>query len=277
MTTLAEYASSRELMANLTLRELRGRYKRSLLGWAWSLLNPLATMLIFTLVFKFFLRIEAPPSESTGLTSFALYLLCGLLAWNFVVNGISLSITALVANSNLIKKTYFPRELLVASQVASLVVSLLIEMSLLLVAMLVFGNMVLPFLPIVIVLVVLLTLFVTGLALVFSVLNVYFRDVQHFVSILFQVWFYLTPVVYPYYFVTQRQRELSFFGAEVAVRTIYDVNPMVKFVEAIRDCFYDLTVPTLGSMTYLTAVSVVTFLAGMVLFTRMSGRLAEEL
>lgn len=277
MTTLAEYASSRELMANLTLRELRGRYKRSLLGWTWSLLNPLATMFIFTLVFRFFLRISAPPSDTTGLTSFALYLLCGLLAWNFLVNGISLSITALVANANLIQKTYFPRELLVASQVASLVVSLVIEMSLLVVVMLVFGNMVLPYLPALVLILGLLTLFVTGLALVFSVLNVYFRDVQHFVTIFFQVWFYLTPVVYPYYFVTQRTRTFSLFGTDVALRTIYDLNPMVKFVEAIRDCLYDLTGPTLGSLAYLAVLSAVTLLGGLALFNRMSGRLAEEL
>jgi ABC-type polysaccharide/polyol phosphate export permease len=274
MTTLAEYVSSRELMANLTLRELRGRYKRSLLGWAWSLLNPLAIMLIFTLLFRFFLRIDAPPSETTELKSFALYLLCALLPWNFMQNGVSLSMTSLIANANLIQKTYVPRELLVASQVASLDVSLLIEMSLLVVLLVLFGNMVVPFLPVVLVLVAFLTLFTTGLALLFSVLNVYFRDVQHLVSILFQVWFYLTPVVYPLGVVPERH---VFFGVDVPVRTIYDANPMVRFVEAVRDCLYDLRLPPLGSVAYLAAVSVTVFLAGLFVFSRLSGRLAEEL
>ncbi len=274
MTTLAEYAGSRELMSNLTLRELRGKYKRSVLGWTWSLLNPVASMLIYTLVFRFFLRIQAPPSDTTGLKNFALYLLCGLLPWTFVLNGMNGSIGTLVGNANLIKKTYFPRDLLVAAQVASLLVSLLIEMAILALALVLFGNMVLPWLPMVLVLIALLTMFVTGLGLAFSVLNVYFRDVQHFVTILFQIWFYLTPIVYPLYLVPVRA---EIFGYDLPVRGLLHINPMVGFVEAFRDCLYDLTFPSLASLGYLTAVSVVTFLGGLVVFKRLEGKLAEEL
>lgn len=274
MTTLSEYAASRELMSNLTLRELRAKYKRSLLGWTWSLLNPLATMLIFTLVFRFFFRIQAPQSESTDLRNFALFLLCALLPWNFFLNGVNGSIGTLVANSNLIKKTYFPRELLVASQVASWNVSLLIELALLAVVLLVFGNMVLPWLPVVIGLVALLTLFTTGLGLMFSVLNVYFRDVQHFVGIIFQVWFYLTPVIYPISIVPETA---DVFGTTLNVRDLLFVNPITTFVEAFRDCLYDLKMPPLLNVGYLAAVSAATFVLGLVVFNRLEGRLAEEL
>lgn len=273
MTTLAEYRSSRELLNNLTLRELRSKYKRSVLGWTWSLLNPLATMLIFTLVFKFFLRIELPPSP-TGLNSFSLFLLCGLLPWNFFVNGVMASMGSLVGNANLIKKTYFPRELLVIAQVNSWIVSLLIEMALLAVALVLFGNMVLPWLPVAILLIVLLAMFVTGLALAFSVLNVYFRDVQHFVSILFQVWFYLTPIVYPLSYVPVRA---ELFGHDLPVRSLFHLNPVVDFVEAFRAIFYDLRAPSLRLVAYLVLVSVVSLVFGMWLFSRMEGKLAEEL
>src|SRR5687768_12833191 len=138
MTTLNELVSSRELMANLTLRELRGKYKRSALGWGWSLLNPLLATAIYTVVFRLFLRIDPPVGDPSGLTSFALFLLCGLLPWNFLSNGLTGSIGSLVANGNLIKKVWFPREILVAASVVSWDVSLAIELVVLAGALLVF-------------------------------------------------------------------------------------------------------------------------------------------
>lgn len=274
LTSLAEYAASRELMANLTLRELRAKYKRSLLGWTWSLLNPLATMLIYTLVFRFFLRVQPPRGDPSGLKNFAFYLMCGLLAWNFLTAGVMGSIGTLIGNANLIKKTYFPRELLIGSLVASSVVAFLIELGLLSAAFILFGNMVLPYLPVALLLVVLLTLFTTGLGLIFSVLNVYFRDVQHLVSILFQVWFYLTPIVYPIDLVPVRH---TVFGYDLPVRQIFEFNPIVGFVESFRDLLYELRMPPLGQITYLMVVSVLVFSAGMYVFGRMEGKLAEEL
>lgn len=274
MTSLAEYAASRELMTNLTLRELRSKYKRSLLGWAWSLLNPLATMLIFTLVFRFFLRIDPPRGSPSGIKNFALFLVCGLLPWNYLTAGVGGSIGNLLANANLVKKTYFPREVLVGSLVASCLVSFLIEMALLLVVLLIFGNMVLPYLPVAILLAVFLTLFVTGLGLIFSVLNVYFRDVQHLVGIMFQVWFYLSPIVYPLTLVPQQS---VVFGYTFPSRAIYELNPMVGFVEAFRDVLYDLRMPPTSELIYLVVVSVLVLVAGLSLFNKLEGRLAEEL
>lgn len=274
MTSLSEYAASRELMANLTLRELRAKYKRSLLGWAWSLLNPLATMLIYTLVFGSILSVEPPRGDPSGIKYFALFLLCGLLPWNYLTASVGGSVGNLLANANLIKKTYFPRDLLVGSLVASCLVSFLIEMGLLSLALLLFGNMVLPFLPLTLLLMALLTLFVTGLGLAFSVINVYFRDVQHLVSILFQVWFYLNPIVYPITLVDERE---TLFGHVVPARALYELNPMVGFVEAFRDLLYHLRLPTSGEVTYLVVVSVLVFLGGLWLFNKLEGRLAEEL
>lgn len=274
MTSVREYLDSRELFNNLTLRELRGKYKRSALGWAWSLLNPLATMVIFTIVFRLFLRIEAPRSEATDLRNFALYLTCGLLPWNFLTNGVNGSIGTLLGNANLIKKTYFPRELLVFAQIASFFVSLLLEMSILVIAFVVFGNIVLPWLPVVLVLFLVLTLFVTGLGLMFSVANVYFRDVQHFVGIIFQVWFYLSPIVYPLSFVPVRK---VVFGFDLPIRAIYQLNPMARFVETFRDMLYDLKAPSPGVIAYLLAVSIATFALGLLVFRAAEGRLAEEL
>lgn len=274
MTTIAEYTASRELMANLTLRELRSKYKRSLLGWAWSLLNPIATMLIYTLVFGYILKVTPPRGDPSGIKYFALFLLCGLLPWNYLTSGVGGGIGSLIANANLIKKTYFPRDLLVASTVASSLVAHLIEMGLLCAVFLVFGNMVLPYLTVTVLLIVVLTLFVTGLGLAFSIVNAYFRDVEHLVGILFQVWFYLNPIVYPLTLVPER---MNILGVEVPARALYQLNPMVGFVESFRDLLYHLRTPPAGQLAYLLVVSVAVFAFGLTLFNRLEGRLAEEL
>ena len=165
MLTTDQLRSSRELFYNLTLRELRGKYKRSVLGWLWSLLNPLAIMGIYSLVFAVFLEVPVPIGDPSGLEIFALYLLCGLLPYNFLANSLTGGMSALVGNANLVKKVWFPRELLVASNTSAAGVGLAIEMGLLAVALLVAGNMVLPWIVPVLGLMVLQTIFVLGLAL----------------------------------------------------------------------------------------------------------------
>src|SRR5437899_10233529 len=144
MSRLAEYAGARELVVNLTLRELRGRYKRSALGWTWSLLNPLSTVVVYSVVFAFFLQIKPPAGDPSGLHNFAMFLLCGLLPFNYLSNGMNGSLDALLANSNLIRKVYFPREVFVVAAVGSLLVTLLVELAVLCVILLALGNMVLP-------------------------------------------------------------------------------------------------------------------------------------
>lgn len=274
MASLTELSNARELMINLTLRELRAKYKRSVLGWTWSLVNPLVTMAIFTVVFLVFLKVPVPRGDPSGMKIFAFWLLCGLLPWNFLSNGINGGMTALLANATLIKKVYFPREVLVSANVASWLVSLLIELGVLAVALLVAGNVVLAWLPAVVVLVAIQIVFVTGIALLLSVLNVYFRDVQHLIGILLQLWFYSTPVVYPLTVVPQRA---DILGIDVPTRALYDLNPMVHFVEAYRDLLYDLRLPPLSSIVYLVVVSALALGVGMVMFNRLEPKLAEEL
>ncbi len=274
MTTLSELSRSRDLMVNLTLRELRGKYKRSAVGWLWSLLNPLATMVIFTVVFRFFLKVPIPAGRPSGMQVFAFFLVCGLLPWNFLSNSMSGSIGTLLGNANLIKKVYFPREVLVAANVASWLVAFLIELGVLSAALLVGGNFVLPWLPVVLFLVLVQTAFATGIALTLSVLNVYFRDVQHLMGILLQLWFYATPVVYPLTLVPRRAEILGF---DVPLRAIYELNPMVAFVEAYRDCLYHLRFPPAGAFVEMAAAAAVALGVGVLVFRRLEPKLAEEL
>jgi ABC-2 type transport system permease protein len=273
MTRLAEYVGQRELVVNLTLRELRGRYKRSVLGWTWSMLNPLASVLIYTVVFSYILTIKAPPGRPSRLHEFALFLVCGLIPWTLFSSGITGTLGALVANGNLIKKVYFPRQLLVLSTVASLVITSLIEFGVLMVVLLAFGNMVIPWIPMLLVLLVLQSCFILGVGLAMSVWNVYFRDLQHLMGIVIQILFYMTPIVYPIGLVPD---EANVAGMTIPFGDLYRLNPMVEFVGAYRNVLYDLRFPSWGTMAALAAWSVGALIFGAFVFSRLDHRLAEE-
>jgi ABC-2 type transport system permease protein len=266
LTSVATYRASRELFANLTLRELRSRYKRSFLGWAWSLANPIANVVVYTVVFKYFLKIRIPPGHPSGLNVWALYLMCALLPWNYFQISVMGCIGSLTSNSALIRKTYFPRELLPAATVGSNLVSHLIEMGLLVVALVAFGDWrAIAFLPLVLLLTVILSVFSLGMGLMLSALNVYFRDIQHLMGIVFTVWIYLTPIVYPLGVVPAR------------FRSILKLNPMTDMALCYRSVLYDGTWPGWLQLAYFTAWAVGLMIAGLWIFSRLEGGLAEEL
>lgn len=269
MTALSEVAASRELLWNLTLRELRGKYKRSALGWTWSLVNPLVTMALFTVVFGVFLRARPAVGDPSGLDVFALWLLCALLPWTFLATTLSGGAQALVGNANLVKKVYFPRETLVGAVAGANLATLLIELGVLALALTVVGNAVLPWLPGVLLVTALLVALATGLALGLAVLNVYFRDTQHFLGIALQVWFYASPIVYP----------ASYVHGHLPgpVLAAYEANPMTLVADSYRALLYDGRWPPVGTLAALAAWAAGALLAGWWLFRRLSRRLAEEL
>ncbi len=274
MAALGTYAHVRDLALNLTSRELKGKYKRSVLGWCWSLLNPLATALIFTMVFKVFFQAPNPSGEPSGLSNFPLWLLCGLLPWNYLANSLNGATESLVANANLIKKVYFPRQVLVVANVASWMVPFLIEFGVLALLLLAFGNFVLPWLPVVLVLILVQTSFVLGIGLILGAVNVYFRDVKHLIAIVLQALFYATPIVYPLSLVPVRA---VLFGLDLPVRSLYRLNPMVPMVEAFRDVLYDLRLPPFGDLVYVSAWGLGCMALGQLVFRRLEPRFAEEL
>jgi ABC-type polysaccharide/polyol phosphate export permease len=268
---LAELASHRELFTNLTLRELRGKYKRSALGWTWSLINPLVNMALYSFVFGVILDVKPEVGDPSGLKNFAFFLMCGLLPFNFMSQAMTGGMSSLVGNGNLVKKVYFPREILVGAITASWLVSFLIELGVLSLALVFVGNFVVPWWPLALLLVVFQTVFVLGLALMLSVWTVYFRDLEHLMGLVLQVWFYTAPIIVPLSYIKDK------IGTVGWAWFLYNVNPLTRFVEAYRDIFYSLRSPALWEFGYLLAVSVVTLGVGMVVFSRFEGRLAEEL
>lgn len=271
MSSASELIARRELLWNLTLRELRGRYKRSILGWGWSLLNPIAFMLIYSFAFSLVLRASPPVGDPSGLDSYAFFLMCGLLPWSFFSIAVSTSMTSIVQNTALVGKVKFPREHLVVSIVIAGLFTLAIELLVLCAALLIVGNMVLPWLPLVVVTSALLGLFATGIGLALAAAHVFFRDVAYLWSIALQAWFFATPIVYP----------PGLASAQLAghpnLLALYDHLPMTVVVRIYRNLMYDLTVPNPADYALLTGYAVIASLAGWWIFDRYDSRFAEEL
>jgi ABC-2 type transport system permease protein len=261
--------ASRDLLWNLTLRELRTKYRKSVLGWTWSMLNPLATVAIYSFVFGVLFRAEPPVGENSGIKVFALYLLCGILPWNFFILVTGTGMQSMLANAGLVKKVAFPREVLVFANSLHGIVQFSIEMGLLTIALLVAGSIFLPWLPIVLLQMLLLALFATGLALGLAAVNVYFRDLGYLWQIFTQVWFFATPIVYTESTLTGR--------VPAVVETILQWNPMAVFARGFRRSMYDSAFPGWSNLGACTVVAVVSLLLGWSLFTKLSRRFAEEL
>ncbi len=278
MRYLREVLASRELLANLTLREIRGKYKRTIFGQLWSLANPLALMIIYTFVFAFIFRIKPDPGDPSGLNLFALWLLCGLLPWTFTANVITQGLASLVANANLIQKVSFSRIVLPLSLVGSVGYNWLFEMLVLIIALSVVGGFVLPWIPLVLVIMLLLALFAAGLALMLSVANVYFRDTEYFLTIILQFWLYLTPIIYPAKMVDEQSATLGgLFGTPITIADIYHLNPMEHFINVFRQLLYDNRWPDPQEWLICALWALGSFTIGMWVFRRKERNLAELL
>ena len=173
-----------DLLVNLTLRDLRSKYKRSALGWTWSVLNPLVAVVVYSAVFSVFLRIQPSTGDPSGIRSYAVFLLVTLLPWQFHVTSLTEATRSITANGPLITKIWFPRWVLPTSSVLARFLTLLVEMAVLLVLVAVIeGHYAFAWIPVVLVLMTLQLVFTIGLALMVSAANVYFRDVQHFLGV----------------------------------------------------------------------------------------------
>jgi ABC-type polysaccharide/polyol phosphate export permease len=277
VSLVSELRDSRELLVNLTRREVKGKYKRTALGQLWSLANPIAAMLVYTAVFSFIIRMEPSPGDPSGLDVFALWLMCALLPWTFFTGVVIGGMNSLTGNENLIKKVYFPRSALVVSSAFSGLYTWSTEMVVLVLVLLAFGSALLPWLPLVVVFMAMLACFALGVSLLLSIANVYFRDTQHFVSILFQIWFYLTPIVYPVALVAEQSERIGPLFGDVTLLDLYRLNPMERFSEVFRNLLYDNRLPSMSSMLICLVWTVVALWVGSTVFSRHSKRLAEAL
>jgi ABC-type polysaccharide/polyol phosphate export permease len=256
----------RNLLYLLSLKELRTRYKKSVLGWAWSLFNPLSQMIIFSIVFLKVFKATPPVGDPSGLKNFPLYFLSGALPFNFFTISVGVAIGSVQGGAGLIKKVQFPHEHLVFSVIVAQFVTLLIELAVLVVAMLIAGHVVLPWLPALLLILGLLALFTTGVALTLAAANVFYHDVNYLWGILSQILFYATPVIYNPATLDVR-----------LLRVIANYGPTGSFITAIHEVMYDLRIPGPGRIAQLVVMSFLTFFGGAAFFNRLSPRFAEEM
>ncbi|MBI4899189.1 MAG: ABC transporter permease, partial [Actinobacteria bacterium] len=253
---------------------VKGQYKKSVLGRLWSLLNPLANIAVYSLVFGILVRAEPPLGTNSGLKSFALWVACGIIPWGFLATGTSIGRGALTDNAGLLTKVYFPRFVLPTSSIFALASTFVTELAALTLFMGIAGGSarVLFRLPVLIPVVLLNIAFVLGVSLVLSIAMVYFGDIQHIWGIFLQLWLYASGIVLPLSYVQQAQDKYHFpFVA------IFQLNPGFQFVEAYRNVLYDFAVPPLQRWGIMLAWAVVALVIGALVFRRFSAQIVEEL
>lgn len=277
MSSLSELRDSKELLRNLTLREVKGKYKRTALGQLWSLANPLALMIVYSFVFAIVIRVNVPPGNPSGLDLFVIWLMCGLLPWTFFSNVVNGAMAAVTGNENLIKKVYFPRWVLVVSNTLAALYQHVWELLVLIIAVLLLGSNILIYVPLVFITTLFLALFGTGLGFLAAVGNVYFRDIQHFMGIIFQLGFYASPIVYPVTYVKDVSDSVGDLFLGVSIMDLYNLNPFVHFAAIFRNLMYDARMPDWTTFGIVALVSIITFVIGWRVFTRRQDYLAEVL
>ncbi len=254
LTAIREIVQYRSLLRDLVARDLKVRYKRSVLGVAWTMLNPLLMMIVFTMVFSQFMRV---PVEH-----FAVYFLSGFLLWNFVAQTTSWSTGCLLGYASLIKKIYVPKAIFVLATVIAGFVNLVISLIPLALIMLVVGHPFRASLGFVPVPMLLGMLFALGLSLLLAPLSVMFADIVPIYQVVQTLWLYLTPVMYPVAMVPP------------AYRAIVDANPMTYFVEAFRAPIYGGTLPDAGVLLGATAFALGSVVLGWIVFEHYTDRIA---
>lgn len=257
---------NRELLWNLTQRELRARYRRSILGWGWSMLNPAMNTAIYTFVFLVIFKSKAPIGDPSRIHVYSIYFLAGVLPWNFFAIGTSTAISSLLGSGHLMTKVFFPRELVPMATVAALAISLLIEMGVLLALILATGHVMIHLIPVVLFLIFLELLFTLGIGLFLAALNIRYRDIAYITTIVLQALFFVTPIVYPLTLITSS-----------TLRRVMNLNPIARFAMAFRNCFYDIRLPGLQTVVGLSVVSLAVFSFGYSFFIRRSPRFVEDL
>lgn len=263
---LIEVLRYRDLLYNLVVRDLKVRYKNSVLGVAWSLLNPLFMMLVFTVVFTVM--------QPSRIERFPLFVLCALLPWDFFRSSVTGATGSIVNNAHLVKKVYFPREVLPLSVVLSNLVNFLLALIVL------FGMMVILRAPFTLWLLYLPALILTqmifsaGMALFLSTVNVFYRDTQHIMEVLMLGWFFVTPVFWNHQDLPQ---VASFLGVDWPVqRLTFILNPMASLISAYRDILYFGRSIDIYFLSRTIITALVFLVGGYWVFVRYSKVFGEE-
>ncbi len=257
MDSLKELYAYREMIVNLVRKDLRTRYKGSVLGFLWTFINPLLQLIVYSLVFSIVMRVK--------MEQYYMYMFVGLLPWIFFCGCVQGGATAVIAGQDLIKKIYFPRLVLPIATVSAAFMNLLFSIVVMFAALLFSGKGItiqVVYLPLLLLLLYFLGL---GLAFFFSACNVYLRDLEHILGVIIMAMFYATPIIYPVSMVPER-----------FMKYLY-LNPMTPVVMGFQDILYYQRPPRLDTLLIVAAYTVVVLVAGFFIFQNLQRNFVEEL
>lgn len=253
---IKEIYQYRHMLKTLVKQDITGRYKGSFLGFLWTLLNPLLMLCVYSVVFQFVFR--------SNIEHYSIYLFICLMPWNAFANTIAVGTTCVSNNASILKKVYFPREILPLAVVISNTIQYFFSAVIIFIALLVSGvgiSWTALFLPVI---VLAQAIFSLGLIMVLSAGNVYIRDVQYIMNPVMMIWMYACPILYSISMVPERFLK------------IYRLNPMTLIMEQYQNILYNKQMPDLSSLGVVYLVSIVMLIIGYLTFSKLQRRFAEE-
>lgn len=258
MKHLKEIYDYREMIYSLVRQELRGRYKGSVLGFLWTFINPLLQLAVYTFVFSIIMP--------NGIEKFYLYLFVGLVPWLFFSGSMTGGSACIMTHKDMVKKIYFPREVMPISYVTSGFVNMLFSFIVIIAVILVSGIGFNPvawlYLPVIMIVEYIMAL---GGAMVTSALTVYFRDLEYILGILTMAWMYMTPIIYSIEMVPEK------------LRPLLNLNPMTPVIVAYRNILYYKQIPELGTLLSAFVLGLIVLFIGIIVFNKLQRGFAEEL
>ena len=256
IATLKEIWEYRTMIRSLVHKDLRGRYKASVLGFLWTFILPLCQLLVYTVVFSIILR--------STVEKFYLYLFVALIPWNFFASCLTGGSSCIIQQQSLVNKIYFPREVVPISYVTSAFVNMLyceiVVFAVSLISGVQFSLLGLLCLPVVMAIEYILAL---GFTMIISAVDVYFRDLEHILGIVSMAWMFMTPIMYDLSTVPER------------LQPLFQLNPMTSVVTAYRDIMYAGSVPKLSTLGVALGMGIVFLVLGFLIFGKLKRRFSE--
>lgn len=254
---LREVWDYRQMLFSMVRKDLRSRYRGSVLGFLWTFINPLMQLLIYSLVFPFLLRMQEE--------NYSMFVFTGLLPWIFFTSSLQGGTNCVVGNGNLVKKIYFPRLVLPLSVVTTNAVNYLLALVIVFAAILIVGIPLSPFMLLLPVVFLVQYLFTAGLTMALSAMYVYFRDLEHIVGIVTMAWLYVTPVIF------------SFAAFPEWLRRLLQLNPMTQIIDGYRAVLLYAKLPDTLGFLGVTVLSLLVFFIGTRIFAKLERNFAEEI
>lgn len=258
MKAIKELYAYREMIVGLVRRDLRGRYKGSVLGFLWTFVNPLLQLVVYTMVFSVIMK--------NGIEKYYIYLFVGLVPWIFFSTSVTGGANSILSSKEMVKKIYFPREVLPISVVTSGFINMLFCFVIIFAALFISGIGINPVALLCLPIIMLVEYFLAlGFALLSSALTVYFRDLEYILGIITMAWMYLTPVMYPETMVPE------------SLQWILKINPMTSVIVAYRDILYNKQIPQLETLLQAVIVGAVFCVLGHFVFCKLQKGFVEEM